>query len=61
MIFSQSQLGILPTIGNGIPAILQMAATETRVTGQMEITAILGVNLLKRIEAVARFRSRHPD
>jgi hypothetical protein len=46
MIFSQSQLGILPTIGNGTPAILQMAAIEMRVTSQMEITAIAGVDLV---------------
>jgi hypothetical protein len=36
----------LPTIGNGIPAILQIAAIEMKVTSQMEIMAIVGVNLL---------------
>ncbi len=46
MIFSQSQLAILPTIGNGTPAILQMAAIEMNVTSQMEIMAIAGVDLL---------------
>ncbi len=46
MIFSQSQLATLPMIGNDTPAILQMAAIEMRVTSQMEITAIIGVNLV---------------
>jgi hypothetical protein len=46
IIFSQSQLAILPTIGNDTPAILQMAAIEMKVSSQMEIMAIVGVNLL---------------